>query len=51
MGRRIGQHLERLRQQRIAGKNGGGFVIGAVTGGLAAAQIIVIHGGKVIMNQ
>ena len=37
--------------QRIAGEDGGRFVEGLVVGGLAAAQIVIIHGRQIVMDQ
>jgi hypothetical protein len=53
VGMRIGfaQHQKSLGLQRIAGQYGGGFIKGAMHGGLAAAQIIIIHAGQIIMHQ
>ena len=48
---RIAQYLERERQQGVAGENGGGFVIGAVDGRLAAAQIVVVHAGEIVVDE
>ena len=49
--RRVGQHLERQRLQRVAGQDRGGFVEGDVHGGLAAAQGVVVHRRQVVVHQ
>ena len=46
-----GNDVEGQRQQRIAGKDGGGIIIGLVQGGPAAAQIAVVHRRQVIVDQ
>jgi len=45
------QVLECARLQRIAGEDGGGFVEGDVHGGLAAAQVVVVHRRQVVVHQ
>ena len=47
----VRQHFEGARLQCIADEDGGGFVEGAMTGGAAAAQIVVVHRGQVIVHQ
>ena len=47
----IAEDFEGKGQQRIAGENGGGLVKGLVRGGLATAEIIVIHGREIVMHQ
>ena len=37
--------------ERIAHEHGGGFVVGAVAGGLAAPQVVVVHGGQIVVHQ
>ena len=51
MGFRIGENLEGEGQQRVAGEDGGRLVEGLVGGGLAPPQVVVIHGGQVVMHQ
>ena len=51
MGVGLGQDLEGAGLQGVAGQDGGGFVEGAVGAGLAAAQIVVVHGGQVVVHQ
>ncbi len=51
MGRRIGEDFERDGEEPIARKDGGGFIEGAVGGGPAPAQIVIVHGRKVVMDQ
>ena len=48
-GRR--QQLERQGEQRVARQDAGPFVEGLVHGGLAAAQIVVVHGRQIVMNE
>jgi hypothetical protein len=49
--RRRGQQLERQRQQRVSRQDRGPFVEGLVHGGLTAAQIVVVHGRQVVVNE
>ena len=49
--RRVRQHFEGARLQRIAGENGRGFVEGAMTGGPATAQVVIVHGRQVVVHQ
>jgi hypothetical protein len=51
MGGGISDDLERHGQQAVTGQNGGGFIIGNVAGGFAAAQVVVVHCRQVIMHQ
>ena len=46
-----GQHLEGAGLQRVAGQNGDGLAEGHVAGGLAAAQIVVVQGGQVVVDE
>jgi hypothetical protein len=48
---RVGQHLERLGLQRVAGQHRGGLVERDVHGRLAAPHRVVIHAGQVVVNQ
>ena len=48
---RRGQDGKGLRLQGIPGQDGQGLPIDLVAGGLAPAQIIVIHTGQVVMDQ
>jgi hypothetical protein len=41
----------KARLQRIAGQNGGGFVEGAMTGGAATTQVVIIHGRQIVVHQ
>ena len=43
--------VECFRQQDIAGQHGSGFSKCLVAGGFAAAQVIVVHAGQVIMDE
>ena len=47
----VRQHLEGQRLQRVAGQDGGGLVELLVTGGLAAPEIVVVHGRQVVVDQ
>ena len=51
VGGGIDQHLEGQRQQRIAREDGGRLAELDVTGRLAAAKIVVVHGRQVVMDQ
>jgi hypothetical protein len=42
---------ERVGQQRVAGEDGGRVVVGLVHGGLAATQVVVVHGRQVVVDQ
>ena len=42
---------EGCRLQSVAGQHGHGFTVHLVVGRLSAAQIIVIHAGKIVMDQ
>ena len=43
--------MEGRGEQAVSGQDGGGFVKLLVAGGLAPAQIIVVHGRQVVMDQ
>ncbi len=43
--------MEGRGEQAVPGQDGGGFVKLLVAGGLAPAQIIVVHGRQVVMDQ
>jgi hypothetical protein len=45
------ENLERLRQQSIAGEDGDAFAEHFVVGRLAAAEIVVVHRGQIIVDQ
>ena len=49
--RRVGQDLEGQRLQRVAGQNGGGLVEGHVHRRPVAAQIVVVHGREIVMDE
>ena len=51
VGGGIGQHLEGERLQGVAGEDGGRLVEGAVHRRLAAAKVVVVHAGQVVMDQ
>jgi hypothetical protein len=46
----IGQHLKGERLQCVARQYCGGFSKGTMTTGFASPQVIVIHGGQVIVD-
>ena len=46
-----GQYLKRAGLQRVTGEDGDGFTKSLVAGGLAAAQIVVVQGRQIVMNQ
>ena len=45
------QHLEGKRMEAVAGEDRRGLVKGAVDGRLAAAQIVIVHRGQIVMDQ
>ena len=47
----VSHHLKSIGQQAIARQNGSRLVIGLVDGRAAAAQIIIIHGRQIVMDQ
>ena len=51
MGCGIGHHVEGVGEQAVASQNCGRLVKSAMDGGRAPAQIVVVHGGQVVMNQ
>ena len=46
-----GQHFEGAGLQRVAGEDGDGFTEGDVAGGLAAAQVVVVERGQVVVDE
>ncbi len=46
-----GQHLEGAGLQRVAGQDGDGLAKGHVAGGLAAAQVVVVEGRQVVVDE
>ena len=46
-----GQHLEGAGLQGVAGQNRDGFAEGHVAGGLAAAQVVVIERGQIVVDE
>ena len=46
-----GHHLKGSGQQGIPGEDRHGLAVHLVVGGSAATQVIVIHGGEVVMDQ
>ena len=51
MGRRVRDHVEGVGEQRVAGENGAGFIKGLVQGRTSPAQIVVVHGRQIVMDQ
>ena len=53
IGMRLGprQHVEREREQTVAGKDRGRLVELLVRGRTAAAQIVIVHRGQVVVRQ
>ena len=47
----VSEQIEGQRQQGIACKNGGCFVKRLVNRGLPSAQVVIVHGWKVVMDQ
>ena len=45
------EHFEGARLQRVADEDRGGFIEGAMAGGAAAAQVVVVHGRQVVVHQ
>jgi len=45
------QHFEGAGLQSVAGQDGNGFAKGLVAGGLAAAEIVVVEGGQVVVDE
>src|SRR5271168_4625372 len=46
-----GDGFECKREERIASEDGGGFAEFFVAGGFAAAEVVVVEGGEIVMNQ
>ena len=51
VGLRPAEDLEGERQKRVARENGGCLVEGLVHGRAAAAQIVIVHGRKVVVHE
>src|SRR3546814_14089569 len=47
----IGEDLERQRVEAVAGQNRGRLAEGLVDGGLAVADVVIVHRGQVVMDQ
>ena len=45
------ENFEGEGQERVAGQDGGRLVVGRVEGRPAAAQIVIIHGRQIVMDQ
>src|SRR4051794_24762121 len=45
------QKLERHRDHRVAGEDGDRFAEDFVVGGTAAAKVVVVHGGQVVVDE
>ena len=50
-GAQLAENIEGEGQQRVAGEDCGGLIKGPMHGGLAAPQIVIIHGRQVIMDE
>ena len=46
-----GEHFKGAGLQRVAGEDGDGFAKDHVAGGLAAAQVVVVEGGQVVVDE
>ena len=46
-----GEHFKGAGLEGVAGKDGDGFAEGDVAGGLAAAQVVVVEGGQVVVDE
>ena len=51
IGRGIGQDLERQGLQRVAGQNGSCVVEGFVNGRPPPSQVVVVHGGQIVVDE
>ena len=51
MGLRVAENLERKGQQSVTGQNGRRLVEGDMAGGLAAAQVVVVHRRQIVVHQ
>src|SRR5690606_32291693 len=49
--RGLGQDREGLGEQRVADEDGGGLAEPDVDRGLAAALVVVVHGGEVVVDE
>ena len=49
-GGEIGDDLEGEVLEGVAGEDGDGFSKGDVAGGLAAAEVVVVEGGEVVVD-
>ena len=47
----VGDDIKRLGQQDITGQHGRGLAKCLVAGGLAPAQVVVVHAGQVVVDQ
>ena len=50
-GRGLGKHDEGFGEQRVAAQHGHALAIDLVAGRPAAAQVIVVHGGQIVMDE
>ena len=52
-GRRLqpGQHLEGAGLQSVTGQDGDSLAEGHVAGGLAAAQLVVVQSGQIVVDE
>ena len=46
-----GQHLESQRLHGVGGEDCGGFIEGAVGRRATTAQVVIVHGGQIVMDQ
>ena len=51
MRRGIGEHVEGVSQQSVAGQNGGGFVKSLMRGRSSSPQIVVVHRRQIVMHE
>ena len=47
----LGQGLEGGSQQAVTGQDRGGLSVDHVVGGTAPAQLVVVHGGQIVVNE
>ena len=47
----LGENLVGKGLERVAGKDGGGFSEGDVAGGLAAAEVVVVERGEIVVDE
>ena len=47
----VADDFKGIGQQTVAGQNGGGFVKLLVAGWFAAAEVVIVHGGEIVVNE